>query len=73
MSSSDDSTNSSGGDSVNNRTEDKLLSMIHINAQSMRNKMSELEVEAEEHDIVAVSETWLSPEIVNITPTGRLW
>jgi hypothetical protein len=35
------------------------LSILHINAQSMRNKIVELEVEAELHDIIAISATWL--------------
>ena len=34
------------------------ISFLHINAQSLENKMRHFELEAEEHDIVAVSETW---------------
>ena len=37
--------------------------MIHINAQSIRHKLNDLEVQSEDADIIAVSETWLEPSI----------
>jgi exonuclease III len=39
------------------------MAMLHINAQSLRNKVDELELESEGFDIVAITETWLKPEI----------
>jgi hypothetical protein len=39
------------------------FSMIHINAQSLRYKLSELETESEDADVIAVTETWLGPSI----------
>ena len=41
------------------------LSILHINAQSLRNKIDELELESEEAGIIAISETWLEPSIKN--------
>jgi exonuclease III len=35
------------------------ISIIHINAQSIKNKMDKLLIEAENHDIIAITETWL--------------
>jgi hypothetical protein len=37
--------------------------MIHINAQSIRYKLNELEVESEDADLIAISESWLEPNI----------
>jgi hypothetical protein len=41
------------------------VSILHINAQSVKNKLDLLEVEAGEHDIVTLSETWLHQGIEN--------
>jgi exonuclease III len=35
------------------------ISLLHINAQSIKNKMEKLQIEAETHDIIAITETWL--------------
>jgi hypothetical protein len=40
------------------------ISMVHINAQSLRYKIDELEVESEDADVIAVTETWLEPKII---------
>jgi hypothetical protein len=42
---------------------DRLLSITHRNAQSLRHKVTDLEAEAEDYDIVAISKTWLEPDI----------
>ena len=47
------------------REQSKYLSIIHINAQSLRNKMDQLIIESEQADILAITETWLHPEIAN--------
>lgn len=43
----------------------KSLRILHINAQSIRNKMLALEAESHEADIIAITETWLGPNITN--------
>ena len=43
---------------------DRLLSITHINAQSLRHKVTDLEAEAEDYDIVAISKTWLELDII---------
>ena len=43
----------------------KEMSIIHINSRSLRNKMDFLETEVKSHDIITISETWLSEEIEN--------
>ena len=37
----------------------KQISIKHINGQSIRGKLAELEVESEGYDILAMTETWL--------------
>jgi hypothetical protein len=63
----DSSTDSSDTDLNSGVGEDlprmNTMAMIHINAQSLRNKVDELELESEGFDIVAITETWLKPEI----------
>jgi exonuclease III len=44
---------------------DTRISIKHINAQSIKNKISLLELEAEEYDVVTISETWLHDSIEN--------
>lgn len=39
------------------------IKMIHINAQSLRNKIDSLEMEAAGADLIAVTETWMEPSI----------
>ena len=41
------------------------VSIIHINAQSLSAKLDMLEIEAEEHDIATLSETWLHEDVSN--------
>ena len=41
------------------------LSVLHINCQSLKNKLAKLEIEAEEHDVVFLTETWLHKDIPN--------
>ena len=38
---------------------DSRLAIKHINAQSIKNKLNLLELEAEEYDFITISETWL--------------
>jgi hypothetical protein len=45
------------------RDESKFMSLVTINAQSLRNKLDLLTIESEQADIIAVTETWLHPEI----------
>ena len=35
------------------------FSICHINAQSLRNKIDHFEIEAEVHDLIGITETWL--------------
>ena len=39
--------------------------ILHINAQSIRNKMNDLIAESVEYDIICITETWLQQEILN--------
>ncbi len=39
------------------------LSLFHTNAESLRNKVDQMEIECTNHDIVGISETWLNSEI----------
>ena len=41
------------------------ISILHVNAQSLRFKIDQLYEEAANYDLVAVSETWLHPDIPN--------
>ena len=41
------------------------LSIMHINIQSLRQKITIAEVEFQPYDVVVISETWLSSEIDN--------
>ena len=41
------------------------ISMIHANVKSLRNKIDQVSVEATNHDIVTISETWLNKSISN--------
>ena len=50
-------------------TENKEISIIHINARSLENKVDLIEVEAKDHDIITLSETWL----VNNEEKNRLY
>ena len=40
-----------------------LISMCHLNAQSMHNKLDSIAVELSPFDIIALSETWLDQSI----------
>ena len=41
------------------------LSIIHLNAGSMRNKMDVISIETSKYDIITLSETWLTDTIEN--------
>ncbi len=41
------------------------FSVMHLNIQSIRNKLDILEIEAQPYDVLVFTETWLSPEIAN--------
>ena len=47
---------------VNNQGD---LSVVHVNVCSIKNKMSEIEAESDNFDIITLSETWLSDSISN--------
>ena len=44
---------------------DDNLSVIHNNIKSLRYKIDYLSVEAKDHDIITLSETWLNKDILN--------
>ena len=44
---------------------DDNLSVIHNNIKSLRYKIDYLSVEAKDHDIITLSETWLNKDIPN--------
>ena len=41
------------------------LSLLNINAESLRNKIDQLQIESSNYDIIGISETWLNKEICN--------
>ena len=47
------------------RAQPKELSIIHINARSLRRKLDLLDSEVTDHDVITISETWLSADIKN--------
>ena len=47
------------------RAQPKELSIIHINARSLRRKLDLLDSEVTDHDVITISETWLSTDIKN--------
>ena len=47
----------------------KDLSVCHINAQSMLNKMDMIAVELGNFDVITISETWLDPSISDLDTT----
>ncbi len=47
------------------RVQPKELSIIHINARSLRRKLDLLDSEVTDHDVITISETWLSADIKN--------
>ena len=47
------------------RVQPKELSIIHINACSLRRKLDLLDSEVTDHDVITISETWLSADIKN--------
>ena len=47
------------------RTQPKELSVIHINARSLRRKLDLLDSEVTDHGVITISETWLSADIKN--------
>ena len=49
------------------RTSSKRLSLLHINAQSLRYKMDSFTAESVGYDVICVTETWLNPKIDNST------
>ena len=53
------------GDIHLNPGQPKELSIIHINARSLRRKLDLLDSEVTDHDIITISETWLSAGIKN--------
>ena len=42
-----------------------MLSIIHINARSLRRKLDLLDSEVTDHKVITTSETWLSADIKN--------
>ena len=62
----DENTDSEEDSAESTYTDIKIgnrLSILHINCQSVKNKMEKLELEAENDDIVLLTETWLHKEI----------
>ena len=47
------------------RAQPKELSIIHINARSLRRKLDLLDSEVTDHYVITISETWLSADIKN--------
>ena len=47
------------------KAQPKELSIIHINARSLRRKLDLLDSEVTDHDVITKSETWLSADIKN--------
>ena len=47
------------------RVQLKELSIIHINARGHRRKLNLLDSEVTDHDVITISETWLSADIKN--------
>ncbi|MCG8113641.1 MAG: endonuclease/exonuclease/phosphatase family protein, partial [Candidatus Thiodiazotropha taylori] len=43
------------------------FSLVHYNVQSLRNKIDQIQIELSQFDVVALTETWLSPAISNDT------
>ena len=43
----------------NNNMEERHTKIIHINTQSVRNKLDHLMTESSEYDIIVLTETWL--------------
>ena len=54
------------------QSQPKELSIIHINARSLRRKLDLLDSEVTDHDVITISETWLLADIKNneISITG---
>ena len=44
-------------------TGQRELSVVHVNARSLKNKIDLFEAESHQFDIITVSETWLSPSV----------
>ncbi len=57
--------------SLNNSTSSYIniinsgLSIMHLNIQSIKNKIDILEIEAQPYDILIFTETWLTPNTIN--------
>ena len=47
------------------RVQPKEVSVIHINARTLRRKLDLLDSEVTDHDVITISETWLSADIKN--------
>ena len=47
------------------RVQPKELSIIHITARSLRRKLDLLDSEVTDHDVITISETWLSADFKN--------
>ena len=45
------------------RVQPKELSIIHINARSLRRRLDLLDSELTDDDVITISETWLSADI----------
>ena len=48
-----------------NYTNSNSLSIIHLNANRMKNKLQQIQLRIKDIDIVTISETWLGPEIAD--------
>ena len=63
---SDDSNeNDESNEDTHKEPKRNKISLVHINCQSLKNKLAKLEIEAEEHDVVLLTETWLHKDIAN--------
>ena len=47
------------------RAQPKELSIIHINARSLRRTLDLLDSEVTDHDVITISDTWSSADIKN--------
>ena len=45
------------------RTTSNKISIVHINANRLKNKLSQIELKSKDIDIITISETWLSSDV----------
>ena len=51
------------------QTNSNKISIIHLNANRIKNKIDQIELQTKDIDIITVSETWLTPDINDDTIT----